>query len=112
MSEDRRGVERRASISQEDAEDLIARAVEKAINEATPIVVKNILMSLGVDVSSPISIQRDFQYLHDLRVSSEKVKERGMLIIVAALIGLTITLISIGINHINEVVPFKVKTHE
>ena len=60
------------------ADDRVAIMTEDELTEHTRKVVRDTLTALGVDVSQPIEIQRDFQALRDWRKSIESVKSKAL----------------------------------
>ena len=47
--------------------------------------VRETLLSLGLDMSDPIQIQKDFQHLRDWREASESIKKKGILTLVTVI---------------------------
>ena len=41
---------------------------------------------LGLDHENPLEMQRDFQYLREWRIASEKIKSQGLMVIIAVII--------------------------
>ncbi len=68
-------------------ESEIRRLVSATADEAARRAAHEVLVALGIDVSKPFEMQRDFQHLRSWRESSEAVKRYGIL----TLIGLFLT---------------------
>lgn len=58
-------------------------ACHKKLIEET---VKQTLITLGLDVSDPIKVQKDFAHLRDWRESSEKIKTKGIVTLVGVIV--------------------------
>ena len=41
---------------------------------------------LGLDHENPLEMQRDFQYLREWRIASEKIKSQGLMVSIAVII--------------------------
>ncbi len=48
--------------------------------------VKETLISLGLDMSDPIEVQRDFQFIRDWRETTESVKKKTVFAVVSVLV--------------------------
>lgn len=48
--------------------------------------VDELLIRMGIDVSDPIEMQKDFQHLRDWRTSTESIKKKSVLTLVGILI--------------------------
>jgi len=71
---------------------LTTEQLEKAVEQG----VFNALIHLGLDAKKPIDIQRDFQFLRDLRKSTESVKGKALVTIVGILIAGGVAVIWLG----------------
>jgi len=58
--------------------DRVAIMTEEELTEHTQKVIRSTLTALGIDISQPIEVQRDFQALRDWRVSVESVKSKAL----------------------------------
>ena len=77
------------------------RAIRLTEAELTNVVrdaVHETFVTLGIDSSDPIEMQRDFQHLREWRVTTEQVKKKGILTLaglivagMAALVWLSLT---------------------
>ena len=84
---DTSGVEpRTAHLSSEELE----QAVEQGV--------VNALIRLGLDASKPMDLQRDFQFLRDLRKSTESVKGKAIVTIVGILVAGGVAVVWLGIK--------------
>lgn len=59
---------------------------EEAVRRITKEVVKHTLITLGIDACDPQEMQRDSQFVRDLRLTSEKIKSRGLIVIVGIVV--------------------------
>jgi hypothetical protein len=57
------------------------------------------LVQMGVDVSSPLDMQRDFQHLRDWRMAQEAIKRKGYLAMASILVTGFVALLWIGFKH-------------
>lgn len=75
-------------MTDEQIEALVAKTAE----ETAQRVIKQTLLSFGIDASDPLEMQADMQHLRNWRTSVNAVKRQGMLsamgIIVAGVLGL------------------------
>lgn len=60
------------------ADDRVAIMTEDELTEHTRKVIRDTLTALGIDVTQPIEIQRDFQVLRDWRKSMESIKSKAL----------------------------------
>jgi len=58
--------------------DRVAIMTEEELTEHTQKVIRSTLTALGLDISKPIELQRDFQALRDWRVYIESVKSKAL----------------------------------
>lgn len=61
-----------------DQDARVAIMTEEELTEHTQKVIRSTLTALGIDISQPIEVQRDFQALRDWRVSVESVKSKAL----------------------------------
>lgn len=104
-----------ASPTLQDMEDIAERAATKAI--------QSVFTSIGIDIAKPIEAQRDFHTLRELtklagdpefqkdlahirvwRRRTETVTTRGVLAVLAAMIGGAATAMWVGLQHLLNVV--------
>lgn len=64
----------------------VVTLTEAQLKEIVSGAVTETLIKLGVDVSKPIDMQRDFQHLREWRLATQTLQERGMLAIVTVLV--------------------------
>lgn len=77
------------NLSPNDIEAIIERAVNR------------VLLRIGIaqaDDGDAIELQRDFSYLRDLRMGSQAIKNKGLLVVVGIVITAVSTLIYFGIQ--------------
>ena len=67
--------------------------------EAAREAVQELLTELGVDHRDPLEMQRDFQFLRDLRAGSEAVKRRSVLTLVGIVITAAVAALVLGIRQ-------------
>lgn len=76
------------TLTESQIEDIVIKAVRKALTE------------LGVDVEKPLEMQGDFVFLRGWRVATEEVKRHGIkaavTVVVTGLLGLIWTAVHIG----------------
>ena len=60
--------------------------------------VKETLLTLGLDISDPIKMQKDFQHLREWRETTEAVWQKGTFTIIAMLIAGFVSALWIGIK--------------
>lgn len=73
-------------ISSQEVEDAVERGIIKAFEH------------LGMDATEPLEAQRDFQFLRDLRCSTESVKGKALVTIVGILVAGGLAAIWLGIK--------------
>ena len=91
---------------QERVGDLSKSELKEVINEHTlsademRVIVKSAvhetLTQLGVDTSSPLEMQRDFQHLRDWRMAQEVIRRKGYMTLVGVLLTGVLGLVWIG----------------
>lgn len=74
------------SDGEDNGERRVATLSHEEVEQAVEQGVVNALIRLGLDASKPIDLQRDFQFLRDLRKSTESVKGKALVTIVGILI--------------------------
>lgn len=60
--------------------------------------VHDALISLGIQDAEPIEMQKDFQLLRELRISTQAAKRKGLVTIVSAIYTGIVVLVVIGIK--------------
>tara|TARA_R110002167_G_C12707228_1_gene655160 strand:- start:49612 stop:49908 length:297 start_codon:yes stop_codon:yes gene_type:complete len=55
------------------------------VQDAVRMAVQETLITLGMDAGNPLQLQQDMAFIRELRETSEKVKSRGLLILVGLL---------------------------
>lgn len=68
--------------------------VRQVVREA----VQETLLTLGVDAKNPLTVQQDMHFIRELRTASEKVRSRGLLVLVGILVTATMGALWIGIK--------------
>lgn len=64
-------------------EDEATRIAKKVAKETA----HEILTQMGIDMDEPFDMQRDFQYVRSLRLSTEAVKRQGIMTAVIVVVG-------------------------
>jgi serine protease inhibitor len=77
--------------------------IKQLITETSKATVSETLRGLGIDADNPLETQKDFQSLHDWRVSIEKIRHKAILsavgvVVVGALAALWLGIKSIVLN--------------
>lgn len=67
-------------------EKQIKALVKETARETAKETVKETFVSLGIDACDPIEAQKDFQFLHSTRTAADKVKSKGVLVAVGAVV--------------------------
>ena len=57
-----------------------------AVQDAVRLAVQETLVTLGMDATNPLGLQKDMAFMRELRETSEKVKSRGLLVLVGILV--------------------------
>lgn len=93
-------------MAEPSLEEIIQRearvAVAKDREELRQIIsesVKQTLIQIGIDSSSPLELQRDFQHLRQWRESTESIKHKGFLTAVVIFVTGSISLLLMGIKE-------------
>lgn len=60
--------------------------------------VKQTLLTLGIDMSDPIKLQKDFQHLREWRESTETLKKNGMIAMITIVIAGAATAFWMGVK--------------
>ena len=80
--------------------DLTRDELKEVIDEHTVAAMKaavhETLLQLGVDTSSPLEMQRDFQHLRDWRTAQEAIQRKGYITIIGVLVTGSFALLWIG----------------
>lgn len=62
--------------------EVAERAVTKAVEEVTPRIVRQTLVSMGLDPEHPMEAQKDAQFVRSTRTRCEQAGSRGMIILI------------------------------
>ena len=76
----------RISLTRDQLKDIVAEGVHET------------LTSLGIDADEVHEMQRDFIFLRELRKTHERVKSKGVLTLVAIVVGGFVTLTVMGLK--------------
>ena len=76
--------EMRAMIREELSQ--LTQSNSVGVEEAVRIAVTTTLITLGMDASNPLGLQQDMAFIWELRDTSEKIKSRGLLVLVGIMI--------------------------
>lgn len=80
-----------------DAE--IAALVERTAEETAQRVIKQTLLSFGIDASEPLEMQADMQHLRNWRNSVNAIKRQGLLTSIAIVVAGVLGLIWMAVNN-------------
>jgi len=69
-----------------------------AVNDAVRLAVKETLITLGMDATNPLGLQQDMAFIRDLREGTEKIKARGLFVLVGLLVTAAVTAVWLGIK--------------
>lgn len=72
------------TLSKEEMRAIVKEAVSETLTQ------------LGVDTSSPLEMQRDFQHLRDWRMAQEVIRRKGYMTLMAVLVTGVVGLIWVG----------------
>lgn len=72
---------------------------ETEVRRVARITVEETLTSLGLDMEHPLEVQRDLQYVRDLRTTVEAVKRRGLMTAVGVLVTFACGIVALGIKE-------------
>lgn len=84
-------------LIREEMEAVHAPAVI-SIQEAVRIAVRETLVTMGMDSGDPLALQQDMHFVREMRLAHEKVKNKGLLVLISILITATLTAIWLGIK--------------
>ena len=73
-------------MRQDDAKQVVREAVQET------------LLTLGVDAGAPLDVQQDMHFVRELRLASEKIQSRGLLVLVGILVTGLVGAVWIGIK--------------
>jgi len=73
------------------SKDELKEIVKEAVGET--------LVQMGVDTSSPLEMQRDFQHLRDWRMAQEVVRRKGYAVMIGVLVTGGISLLWLGAKN-------------
>lgn len=68
------------------------------IQEVVRTAVQETLITMGMDASDQLGLQKDMAFIRELRETSEKVKSRGLLVLVGLLVTALCTAIWLGLK--------------
>lgn len=97
MQVDDDDIHERRSVTRQDQDPEIHDIIRSTVHET--------LLSLGLDTSDPIKLQKDFQHLRDWRVTSESIKMKGMLTIVMIVVTGGASLFWVALKNFIENLP-------
>lgn len=78
-------------MTRDEAKEVAREAAREAVHE--------LLIELGIDHKDPLEMQRDFQFLRDLRGGTEAVKRKSVLTLVGLLITALVAALVLGIRQ-------------
>lgn len=85
---------------------IVREAVRETVNQTTAAqremvreVVRHTLVELGIDVSDPHEMQRDFKHLREWRESMEQVRSKSILAVIGLVVSGLVAAVWIGLKH-------------
>lgn len=72
---------------------------DNELREMIRVTVHDTLTHIGVQHSEPLEMQKDFQHLRDWRESTEGVKRKGMMTLVAIFVTSAVAIFVLGIKE-------------
>lgn len=75
------------------------KQIREIVKDTVKETVKETLIALGIDACDPMDMQRDFQFLREVRQMTEKVKGKTVLAVAGVLVAALLGVIWIGIKH-------------
>jgi len=79
-------------MNEDEIGDLVSSAVQQGIKEA--------LLTVGLDSRDPIALQRDFQFVRDLRKTSDSIRSKAILTTVGFVVTGIVAVVWLGIRAI------------
>ena len=93
----RRAQRRRVTDIMTNSSDHI-QCTPDELREIISSTVKQTLLTLGMDTTDPIKLQRDFQHLREWRESTEILKKNGMIAIITIVVAGAATAFWMGVK--------------
>lgn len=92
-------------MTEDELRDLIRSELQDArepaniqIQDVVRTAVEQTLITMGMDASDPLQLQADMAFIRELRETSEKVKSRGLFVLVGLLVTAFCSAIWLGIK--------------
>ena len=80
-----------SELTRGDIEDVVERAVEKAV--------LRVFLNVGIEASEPFAVRRDMEFLRDWRLMCELSRKRGVIVTVTAALSCIFALITLGLHQ-------------
>jgi hypothetical protein len=99
------------SSSSDQLRDLIKQAVSESLREGDVLCREELrdlmhdacvdaMSTLGIDARNPLDFQRDMQFIRELRLTSEKIRNKAVLTIVSILVAAVLGAMWLGIKSL------------
>ena len=92
-------------MEEQELRDLIREELEAsrapttvAVADAVRLAVQETLVTMGMDATDPLQLQKDMAFIRELRETSEKVKSRGLLVLMGILVTALASAVWLGIK--------------
>lgn len=76
----------------------VTAEVEKDLQAIVAEAVKQTLVQLGIESSSPIEMQKDFQHLRQWRTAGEKIQEKSLTALVGIFVAGALGMFGVGLK--------------
>lgn len=97
------------SSSSDQLRELIKSAVSESLKEGDVLCREELrdlmhdacvdaMSTLGIDARNPLDFQRDMQFVRELRLTSEKIRSKALLTLVAALVTALLSAVFLGVK--------------
>jgi hypothetical protein len=83
-----------------DRREIVYDLTEQQLRDMVSHAVGDTLTRLGLDVTEPTELQRDFQHLRDWRQTTETLKRRSLVAIVSTLIAGALAALWLGVKAV------------
>lgn len=81
-------------------QDVAERAAVKAVEEVTPRIVRQTLVSMGLDPDNPMEAQKDAVFIRSTRTRCEQVNGKGLMLLVGIVGAGALGLMWDGFKHL------------
>lgn len=92
-------------MTDEELREMIRQELEAAagptaihVQDVVRTAVQETLITLGMDASDPMSLQQDMHFVREMRQTSEKLRSKGLLVMVGLLVSALLGAVWLGIK--------------